>query len=93
MKLDTATVKRTALLLAAAIGLCGSFYAGVAYAHDSQLDDANAHLVKAAALLHASTNPNASRPNAPFGGHRARAVRLIQRAEKQIAAAAAYADQ
>jgi hypothetical protein len=93
MTFDNATVKRTALFLAATVGLAGSFYAGVAYAHDSQLDDANAHLVKAAALLNASTNPNASRPKAPFGGHRARALQLIDRAEKQIAAAAAYADQ
>ncbi len=86
-------LKRTALTVAAAVGLAGSFYAGVAYAHDSQLDDANAHLVKAVALLKASTNPNAKHPKIPFGGHRGRAVKLIEQAEKQITAAAAFADQ
>ncbi|MCA9597697.1 MAG: hypothetical protein KC776_30500 [Myxococcales bacterium] len=92
MTLDTATVRRTALSLSVAVGLAGSFYAGMAYAHDSQLDDAHAHLVKAVALLKASTNPNATHAKRPFGGHRGRAISLIERAEKQIAAAAAYAD-
>ncbi len=93
MNFDHATVKRTALFLAATIGLAGSFYAGVAYAHDSQLDDAHANLVKAVALLKSATNPDAAHPKAPFGGHRGRAVKLIERAQNQIAAAAAYADQ
>jgi hypothetical protein len=92
MKFDTTAVRRTALSLSVALGLAGSFYAGMAYAHDSQLDDAHAHLVKAVALLKASTNPNASNAKRPFGGHRGRAVNLIERAEKQVAAAAAYAD-
>lgn len=90
MTVDKVIVKRTALSLALAVGLAGSFYAGIAYAADARLDDANAHIVKADALLKAASNPNLK--HHPFGGHRVRAERLLKRAEREIALAKKYAD-
>lgn len=90
MTLDKLFVKRAALSLALGLGLAGTFYAGVAYAADARLDSANAHIIKADALLKAASNPNVK--HRPFGGHRARAVRLLERAEKEIALAKKYAD-
>ena len=83
-------VKRAALSLALGLGLAGSFYAGIAYAADARLDSANAHIVKADALLKAASNPKLK--HHPFGGHRSRAERWLKRAEHEIALAKKYAD-
>jgi hypothetical protein len=88
MTVDKLFVKRAALSLALGLGIAGSFYAGVAYAADARLDSANAHIIKADARLMAASNPN----HRPFGGHRSRAVRLLERAEHEIALAKKYAD-
>ena len=43
-------------------------------------------------LVELSQNPNAQDPDRPFGNHDARAVRLLEAARAEIAAAKAYAD-
>ncbi|MFZ1909706.1 MAG: hypothetical protein WAU52_11550 [Burkholderiales bacterium] len=60
-----------------------------ALAADSGLDDAYAHLVKAAALLNAAAN---AADAAAVGAHRQRAIRLIEQAEAEIARAKQAAD-
>jgi hypothetical protein len=73
----------------AALAMAGTLMALPALAADSRLDDANAHLVKAAALLNAA----ASATDAPaVGAHRERAIRLIEQAEAEIARAKRAAD-
>jgi hypothetical protein len=84
--------RRIAIGLVTAGALTGSFVAGVAYAADTRLDLADANLEKAVALLNAAENPLAKNPRAPFGGHRKKAVRHVEAARKEIAAAKAYAD-
>lgn len=75
--------------LIAALATAGALTALPAVAADSRLDDANAHLVKAAALLNAA----ASAADAPaVGAHRERAIRLIEQAEGEIARAKQAAD-
>jgi hypothetical protein len=69
--------------------LAAAFYAGVAYAADPRLDQANDNIVKAIALLRAAENPGV-RP--PFGGHRERAIDALERAQKEIERAKRYAD-
>lgn len=75
-------LKRTTAGLALATLLAGSFVAGHAYAYDSKLDDADANVEKAIALLEAAQNPAADK--APFNGHRAKAIILLKSARKQI---------
>ena len=60
---------------------------GVALAADSRLDLADDHIEKAIVLVEASKNPNAKDPDRPFGNHDARAVRLLEAARAEIAAA------
>jgi hypothetical protein len=86
---DRPLFKRSAITAAIAVGLAGSFVAGTVFAADARLDEANASLIKAAALLQAATNPGVRHP---FGGHRTKAVRLVQQAERQITLAQKYAD-
>lgn len=90
MTVDKLFVKRAALSLALGLGLAGSFYAGLAYAADARLDAANAHIIKADALLKAASNPKLK--HHPFGGHRRHAERLLVAAEHQIALAKKYAN-
>ncbi|GMV14177.1 MAG: hypothetical protein AMXMBFR56_24010 [Polyangiaceae bacterium] len=83
-------IKRRGLLMGVlGIGLAGAFYAGVAYAADQRLDDADAAVEKAIALLQAAENPGV---NPPFGGHRQKAIQDLKKARAQIAKAKAYAD-
>ena len=82
---------RTVLVLAAAT-LAAAVPIGVALAADSRLDLADDHIEKAIVLVEASKNPNAKDPDRPFGNHDARAVRLLEAARAEIAAAKAYAD-
>ncbi|MBK7584929.1 MAG: hypothetical protein IPI67_32660 [Myxococcales bacterium] len=83
-------IKRRSLLVAlAGVGVAGAFYAGVAYAADPRLDDADALVEKAILVLEAAENPG---PKIPFGGHRNKAVHDLKQARAQIAKAKAYAD-
>lgn len=61
-------------------------------AADGRLDLADASVEKAILLLLASQNPSAKKPDRPFGGHRTKAVSLLERARDEIAAAKAHAD-
>ncbi len=80
---------RAALVTAAAVGLAGAFYAGKAYAADPKLDQANSAVSQAIVLLQAAQNPDV---DPPFGGHRQKAIRLLQRAQEEIEAAKKWAD-
>ena len=71
------------------IALAGAFYAGVAYAADPRLDDADAAVEKAVVLLKAAENPGVK---LPFGGHRNEGHRHLTKARKEIAKAKTYAD-
>ena len=82
---------RTVLVLAAATP-AAAVPIGVALAADSRLDLADNHIEKAIVLVELSQNPNAQDPDRPFGNHDARAVRLLEAARAEIAAAKAYAD-
>ena len=84
--------RRIAIGLVAAGALAGSFTAGVAYAADGRFDLADQNIEKAILLLKAAENPNAKHPRAPFGGHRAKAVKALEIARKEIAKSKAYAD-
>jgi hypothetical protein len=64
-----------------------------AAAHDQRLDLAHAAIKSAIALLNAAQNPDASNPERPFGGHRTKAIRNLERAFVEIQAAMDYADQ
>lgn len=86
-----AWMKKTATLLAGGACLAGSFYAGVAYAGtvDPKLDDADANVEKAIALLKAAKNDGV-RP--PFGGHRVKAVWHGKQMRKHIAKSKKWAE-
>lgn len=60
---------------------------------DPRLDLADANVEKAIALLKAAQNPVAKNPARPFGGHRTKAIALLERAREEIAAAKAFAAQ
>lgn len=80
-----------ALLSAAAIGV--GVGVGVAGAHDSALDDANAHLVKASALLRSAAPDNAdTKAQKKFAKAVAKALTDIRNAEDQIGNAIAASD-
>jgi hypothetical protein len=83
------TWRKTVAGVAAATALAGAFYAGVAYAADPRLDQANDNVTKAIALLRAAENPGV-RP--PFGGHRERAIDALEKAQREIEKAKRYAD-
>jgi hypothetical protein len=83
-------VRRYALVAGlSSLGLAAAFYAGIAYAADPQLEQADGAAEKAIALLEAAQNPG---NNPPFGGHRAKAVQLIKQARKEIEKAQKFAD-
>lgn len=56
---------------------------------DARLDQADANVEKAMALLGAAQNEGVTKP---FGNHRDKAIALLEKARGEIAAAAAYAD-
>src|SRR5688572_21525081 len=70
--------------------LAAAFYAGVAYAADARLEEADGAVEKAIALLEAAQN---TERKPPFGGHRAKAVALLKQARKEIEKAQKFADQ
>lgn len=83
-------LKRAALVAAMGVGSAGMFYAGYAYAAvDPKLGQADASVDQAIALLKAAKNQGV-RP--PFGGHRWKAVRHLQRAKREIALSTKWAE-
>jgi len=83
------SMKRSAVMVASALGLAGAFFAGAAFAADERLDQATDLITKAIATLKAAENPD---PKAEFGGHRKNAVELLTRAQSEILKAKAFAD-
>lgn len=69
--------------------LAGATYASIALAADQRLDDADAAVVKAIALLEAAENPGVT---PPFGGHRQKAIAHLKKGRVEIGKAKAYAD-
>jgi hypothetical protein len=59
---------------------------------DSRFELTDQGVEKAIALLLVVENPITRNPARPFGGHRTKAVRLLERARAEIAAAVEYAD-
>jgi hypothetical protein len=86
------TRQRIILGLSAAAALAATFLLGSALAADARLDLADDHIERAIALVNNAKNPNAKDPDRPFGGHDTKAMRLLEAAREQIAAAKAYAD-
>lgn len=75
--------------LSAALALAATWMALPALAAGSRLDEANTHLIKAAALLNAAASPTDTRA---ASSHRELAIRLIKQAEGEIARAKQAAD-
>ncbi|HEX3774764.1 MAG TPA: hypothetical protein VHV51_09890 [Polyangiaceae bacterium] len=83
-------MKRSAVFVAGALGLAGSFFAGAAYAAaDARLSEANDHVTQALVLLKAAADPD-KKP--PFGGHRDKAVALLTQAQGEIGKAIDFAN-
>jgi len=85
----SSSIKKSVCVLAVPCALAGAFLAGTAYAADSRLDEADAFVTKAVALLNALKDP--ANPK-QYGGHREKAVDLLTRAQSEIKAAKQYAD-
>lgn len=82
--------KRAITTLAAGTLLGGAFYAGMAFAAvDPLLNSADLSAEKAIAQLQAATNPGVQ---PAFGGHRAKAIRHLKQARREIAKATKYAE-
>jgi hypothetical protein len=82
-------LRRAVVGVTTAAVLAGAFYAGVAYAADPRLDQANDNIIKAIALLEAAENPD---PKKEFGGHRKKAIELLRRAQSEVQKAKEFAD-
>ncbi len=87
--MQNTSMKRSAVLVAGALGLAGAFFAGAAFAADPKLDDARALITQAVAALKAAESPD---PKQEFGGHRQAAVELLMRAQGEIIKAKQFAD-
>ncbi len=84
------SVKRRVLTMGlVGAGLAGAFYAGLAFAADQNLADADNNVEKAIALLQAAQNPGV---NPPFGTHRGKAILALKAARKEIKKAQDYQD-
>jgi hypothetical protein len=89
--MQNTSMKRSALLVASGLGLAGAFFAGAAFAAaDPKLSQANDAVTQAVVLLKAATNPD---PKVEFGGHRAKAVELLTRAQAEIGKAIEVANE
>jgi len=87
--MQNTSMKRSALLVAGALGLAGAFFAGAAYAADPKLDAATALITQAVTQLKQAENPD---PKREFGGHRRAAIELLMRAQGEILKAKQVAD-
>ena len=89
--MQNTSMKRSAVLVASALGLAGAFFAGAAYASaDARLSQANDAVTQALVLLKAAQNGEAK---PPFGGHREKAVEFLTRGQAEIAKAIEFANQ
>ena len=89
--MQNTSMKRSAVLVAAGLGLAGAFFAGAAYAAaDPRLSEANDAVTKAIVLLKAAENPDSKEK---FGGHRAKAIELLTHAQGEIAKAIEVANE
>jgi hypothetical protein len=84
------TKARRTLLIALPLTLALGFAGGAAYAADARLDQADAHVDQAIALLTSADNPNRGEPK--FGGHRFKAIQLLRAVKKEIEKAKHFAD-
>src|SRR5690349_5836428 len=80
---------RKALLVGMPLGMLIGI-AGTVLAADPRLDDASAHVDQAIALLTAADNP--AKDKGEFGGHRKKAIDLLNNAKREIAKAKEFAD-
>ena len=87
--MQNTSLKRSAVLVAGALSLAGSFFAGAAYAADPRFDQATDLITKAVALLKAAENPD---PKREFGGHRKEAIEHLVRAQSEIIKAKDFQD-
>jgi hypothetical protein len=85
----SSSIKKSLCALAVPCALAGAFFAGTAYAADSRLDEADAFVTKAVALLNALKDP--ANPK-QYERHRDKAVDLLTRAQGEIKAAKQAAD-
>ncbi|HEX6766522.1 MAG TPA: hypothetical protein VF103_13610 [Polyangiaceae bacterium] len=83
------TPVRKSLLIGLPIGMLIGI-AGTVLAADPRLDDANGHVDQAIALLTAADNP--ARDKGDFGGHRKRAIDLLNQVKKEITKAKEFQD-
>ena len=81
--MQNTSMKRSAVLMASALGLAGALFAGAAFAADSRLNDANDDITRAIAHLKAAQSPNPKE----FGGHRDKAIEFLTSAQAEIAKA------
>jgi hypothetical protein len=89
--MQNTSMKRSAVFVASALGLAGAFFAGAAFAAaDPRLSEANDHVSSALVLLKAATNPDSKKE---FGGHRDKAVALLNQAQTEIVKAIAVANE
>lgn len=84
------TKARRTLLLALPLTLALGFAGGRAYAADDKLEGADARVDQAIALLTAADNPSRREPK--FGGHRHKAIQLLNLVKKEIERAKEFAD-
>lgn len=88
--MQNTSMKRSAVLVASALGLAGAFFAGAAYAAaDPRLSEANDAVTQAVTLLKAAQNPDVKME---FGGHRVKAIELLTSAQGEIAKAIEFAN-
>ena len=85
------TKARRTLLIALPLTLALGFAGGAAYAASERLDEADAHVDQAIALLTAADNPNRAK-EPKFGGHRYKAIELLKIVKKEIQKAKEFAD-
>jgi hypothetical protein len=89
--MQNTSMKRSAVLVASALGLAGAFFAGAAFAAaDPRLSEANDHVTQALVLLKAATNPDSKKE---FEGHRAKAVAALNTAQTEIGKAITFANE
>jgi len=87
--MQNTSIKRSAVIVAGALGLAGAFFAGAAYAADPKFDEATDLITKAVAVLKAAENPD---PKREFGGHRKQAIEFLTRAQAEIIKAKEFED-
>lgn len=80
---------RRQILVPLLAGMVAMLHVGFAQAADPRLDEADAAVQKAIALLQAAQNPGT---HPEFAGHRKKAIQDLEKARTQIAKAKAFAD-